>query len=329
VGEPVAIADSIGATATSYAAFSASDTGVLVHSPRFDLTGELRWFDRRGADQGAAAGPAEYLDFELGPTDRAVAVSRLDPDLSTADIWLIDLDRRIQTRLTSDAGNDASVLWSPDGATIVFKSNRLGHIDVYEKRPNGAADERLVLATGSNVITTDWSPDGRYLLFTDTSPTGFDIWAWLIHGKEKPRRVVHTSLDAIQGRFSPDGRSIAYASDESGQLQVYVEPFPPTGDKKQISSDGGAEPRWRRDGAELFYLDGTDQLMSVAIPRGNPFNAAVPQRLFQTRIPIGSNPYRSNYAVTGDGQRFLVNTAVDHDPTPIHVVLNWTGLLKR
>src|SRR5205085_7343272 len=98
------------------------------------------------------------------------------------------------------------------------------------------------------------------------------------------------------------------ASDESSQLQVYVEPFPPTGDKKQVSSDGGAEPRWRRNGSELFYLDLTGRLMAVPLARGNPFVAGVPQPLFQTRVPISGNPYRSNYAVTADAGRFLINT---------------------
>jgi hypothetical protein len=112
-------------------------------------------------------------------------------------------------------------------------------------------------------------------------------------------------------------------------MQVYVQPFPATGERKQISSDGGSEPRWRRDGSEVFYLSSSHSLMSVPIPGRNAFNAGVPKALFQTRVPLSANPYRSNYAVTGDGQRFLVNARLDDVPSPITVILNWPTLLNK
>ena len=199
---------------------------------------------------------------------------------------------------------------------------------MYEKRASGASEERLVLNTGENVFPSDWSLDGRYIVYTTTGRSGFDIWAWPTLSDSKPSQVVHTPLNAMHGRLSPDGTWIAYASDESGELQVYVQPFPPTGDKKQVSSDGGSEPRWRRDGTELFYIATDQRLMAVPIPRRNPFNAGVPKALFETRVPITGNPYRTNYAVTESADRFLVNARVASSEATISVVLNWWSGLR-
>jgi serine/threonine protein kinase len=328
VGDAVTVAESVGVTATSYAAFSASDTGRLVYGPRFDLRGELRWFDRAGTALDTVAPAAEYLDFDLAPNQRAVAASRLDSELNAADVWLLDLDRRISSRLTADRNNDASVVWSPDSSRVAFRSNRLGYTNVYEKRASGAAEEQLVLTTGENIITSDWSADGHHIVYTNTGVSGFDIWAWATVPDSKPSRVVQTPLNAMHGRLSPDGRSIAYASDESGELQVYVQRFPPTGDKKQISPDGGSEPTWRHDGSELFYIATDQRLMAVPIPGRNPFDARIPKALFETRVPITGNPYRTNYAVADGAQRFLVNTRITNSEAPIAVVLNWWSGLR-
>ena len=133
----------------------------------------------------------------------------------------------------------------------------------------------------------------------------------------------------MHGRLSPNGRWLAYASDESGELQVWVQPFPATGEKRQISPDGGSEPRWRRDGNELFYLASSNKLMSVPMPGGNAFNSGAPKAFFDTHVPLTGNPYRSNYAVTADGQRFLINTRIEDAPSPINVIFNWTALLEK
>jgi Tol biopolymer transport system component len=303
---------------------------VLVHANQLGFRGELRWFDRAGAMLGAVTPEAEYLNFELSPDERLVAMSRVDPQPNSADIWLLDLNRKITSRFTTDRLHDASPLWSPDGGRIVFRNNRRGTTDLYQKRSSGAGADELLLSTGSTLIASDWSTDGRYIVFTDTNPvTGFDIWVWPTADGQKPTLAVRTPLNEMHGRLSPDGRWMAYASDESGELQVYVQPFPATGDKKQISSNGGAEPRWRRDGNELFYLASNRALMSVSIPAGSAFNAGVPQALFDTRAPLIGNPYRSNYSVIASGQRFLVNTRLEETPSPITVVLNWTAGLDE
>jgi serine/threonine protein kinase len=330
-GEAVTIADFVGATATAYAAFSASHTGALVYAQRPGLSGELAWFTRTGAAVESVATAADYLDFELAPDERSLVVSRFDEQPSTADIWTIDLERKIWTRVTNDRSNDASPMWSPDGSRIAFRSNRRGLTDMFQKRSSGSAAEERWFGIGSNLITSDWSADGRFIVFTNVRSTaGFDIWVWPTSGQGQPTLAVRTPLNAIHGRLSPDGRWLAYASDESGQWQVYVQPFPGSGDKKQISADGGSEPRWRRDGREMFFLGSDMKVMSVTIPEGDAFAAGVPKTLFQTRVPLTGNPYRTNYAVSRDGQRFLVNTSSDEGlSSPLTIVLNWTALLER
>ena len=329
-GEAVAVAGDVGATTTGYAAFSASHTGVLAHAKNIVLPGELRWFDRSGSFAGSVGTAGEYLDFELSPDEQTVAVSKVDPKLKSADVHLLNLARNISERFTVDPQNDASALWSPDGGRIVFRSNRRGTTVLYQKRLGGTETEQPILEEGTNLIGTDWSLDGKWIVYTQTSSTaGFDIWVWPTDGKAKAQRAVQTALNAMHGRLSPNGRWLAYASDELGELQVSVQPFPATGEKRQISPDGGSEPRWRRDGNELFYLAPTNKLMSVPIPGGNAFDFGVPKVLFDTHVLLIGNPYRSNYAVTANGQRFLVNTRIEDAPSAINVILNWTALLEK
>jgi Tol biopolymer transport system component len=270
------------------------------------------------------------MDFELSPNEDAVAISRVEPEANAADIWVLDLARKIPTRFTNDPIQDASPLWSPDGSFLVFRSNRHGTTAMYQRRSSGTEAEQEIVNTGTNLIPSHWSDDAQFIVYTSTSSitAGFEVWVWPTSGDSKPALAVRTRANAMHGRLSPNSRWLAYASDESGEMQVYVQPFPATGEKRQISSDGGSEPRWRRDGGELFYLSSSHNLMSVSVPGGNAFDAGVPRVLFERRVPVSGNPYRSNYAVTANGQRFLVNTRIDDAPLPITVVLNWPTLLN-
>jgi Tol biopolymer transport system component len=260
-------------------------------------------------------------------------VSKLDEQPNTADVWVVDLARRIWSRATTDRANDASPLWSPDGSRIAFRSNRRGNSDIFHKRSSGTAAEQVWFSIRANLITTDWSADDRHIVFTNVSSQGgFNIWTVDTSDQAKPTLAVQSSLNALHGKLSPDGRSLAYASDESGQWQVYVQRFPDSEDRRQISANGGSEPRWRRDGRELFFLSSDMKIMSAAIPRGDAFaaEAPAPTPLFQTRVPLTGNPYRVNYAVSGDGQRFLVNVAVGEGlSAPLTVLQNWPALLGR
>jgi serine/threonine protein kinase len=330
-GEPVALADNVGRTTTAYASFSSSSTGDLIYASRAILGGQLRWFNRRGDAGESVGGVADQLDFELSPDDRSLAVSRLDEQPNTADVWVVDLVRRIWSRATTDRANDASPLWSPDGTRIAFRSNRRGNSDIFHKRSSGSAAEQVWFSIRANLITTDWSADDRHIVFTNVSSQGgFSVWTVATAPQSIPTLAVQSSLNALHGKLSPDGRWLAYASDESGQWEVYVRRFPDSEDRRQISANGGSEPRWRRDGRELFFLSSDMTIMSAAIPGGDAFAAEAPTPLFQTRVPLTGNPYRVNYAVSRDGQRILVNVAEGEGlSAPLTVLSNWPALLSR
>jgi hypothetical protein len=215
---------------------------------------------------------------------------------------------------------------------MVFLSLRGGRDTMYEKSASGAGNERVVAADAGWPLS--WSPDGRFVLYSRADvKTGVDLWALPMTGESKPFTVVQGALDQRGGEFSPDGRWLAYESNESGRFEVYVRPFPEPGGKWQVTSAGGTQPRWRRDGRELYYVAPDTRLMAVSVAAGadgKTFNLGVPVPLFQTRLATGANvlPGRAQYAVAPDG-RFLLNTIVDNTaPSPITVVVNWTQLLE-
>jgi Tol biopolymer transport system component/predicted Ser/Thr protein kinase len=323
----VTIAGDVGLTATGYASFAASqaDSIVLGHRPR--LSGELRWFARDGTAQETVAPLAEYLDFEISPDGRTLAFVRVDDVQTLADVWTLDFERRTPARITNAPSNEASLVWSPDGAYLAFRSNRRGNSDIFRVRASGGTED-MWLAMKSNLIVSDWSGATGHVVITNTGPSGFGIWTWDTKPGSEPRLAIQSRSNAAQGKMSPDGRWLAYASDESGRWQVYVQPFPPTGEQQQVSAEGGAEPRWRGDGRELFFLSPAHQIMSVSISGGRATSA--PKALFQTRVPLTENVYRRNFAVSSDGQRFLVNVS-DGEPMtePLTVVLNWPRLLAE
>jgi dipeptidyl aminopeptidase/acylaminoacyl peptidase len=210
---------------------------------------------------------------------------------------------------------------------------------LFEKPANGAADEQPLLVTALDKAPQDWSLDGRLLLYSVSDPkTRSDLWALPLTGDRKPFPVLQTGFEEVQGQFSPDGRWIAYASNDTGRYEIYVRPFPGPSGKFPISTGGGVYPRWRRDGRELFYVASDNKLMAVSIPvttDARTLNPGAPVALFSTRLAIGSNVvvggYNSKpqYAVSSDG-RFLMNvTAEEVAPSPITLVLNWSGELKR
>lgn len=175
---------------------------------------------------------------------------------------------------------------------------------------------------------SDWSSDGRFLAYYRTDPqTNLDLWILTLADEGKPMALLHSNFNESQGQFSPDGKWIAYVSDESGSPQVYVQSFPTLTGKWQVSSAGGSQPRWRRDGKELFYLAPDRKLMAVTVRTGQAFDSESPQALFETILPFEAQ--RQSFSVSADGQRFLLNAPVEADSSPYTIVLNWTGLLKK
>ena len=329
-GDPVQVANRIGGSSTQHAAFSASDTGILVHTGDSSEISRLTWFDRSGRETDSKLPTANIPTFRLSPDGRQVATARMDPILNTTDIWITDFDRTASTRFTLDPANDFAPVWSQDGKQIAFRSDRSGMNLLYRKASiGGTLDEQVSTFDASN--PSDWSPDGRHILFFQAlARTSADVGLAALNNSPQPAFILNTVFDEYDGRYSPDGRWIAYVSNESGRSEVYVQPYPITGSKWIVSSGGGTEPRWRGDGRELFYLAGGGRLMSVMVDTNTVFRASQPRDLFQTRIPPARNFYQTSVDATADGQRFLIKTPVDDASSPsLTVVTNWTVDLAR
>jgi len=234
------------------------------------------------------------------------------------------------TRFTFDPLLDSFPVWSPDGNRIAFQSVRRGVQNLYWKLSSGAGTDDLLLESDQNKAPTDWSSDGRFLLFRSLDPqTGFDLWVLPISGDKKPFPFLKSASEEREGQFSPDSKWVVYQSNESGRSEIYVQPFPGTGGKFQISANGGAQPRWNKNGKEIFYVSLDSKMMSAPVklsPDGQSLETGTPAVLFPVRIAGGplSGIFRQQYAVSSDGQRFLVNLAAEEGAaSPITLIYNW------
>ncbi len=236
--------------------------------------------------------------------------------------------RGTSTRFTFDPVADHSPVWSPDGSQIVFASSRDGAVsDLYQKNSNGVMPEEALLKSDSFKLPEHWSADGRFLLYRiENTQTRPDLWALPMMGEKKPQAVVRSQFSDIQGRFSYDSQWIAYVSDESGRPEIYVQGFPTAGAKFQISTSGGYQPRWRKDGKELFFISPSRDVMAVdiTVSSDGALKAGVPHKLF-TINPINLTTHRNSWDVTPDGQQFVVNSfqQATNAVLPITVVVNW------
>jgi len=326
-GEPVQIAEQVGRF-FSGVGISVSDNGVLLYRPFSTTQSELVWVDRAGRRQAVASPAGQYGNVALSPDDKRIAFDRFGP--TGNDVWLLDLQRRTTSRFTFQPPNNNVPLWSPDGRLVAFASSRDGGLDIYQRQSNAAsADEPLLKLNGQPIVfPSDWSADGRYLTYFRTDPkTQTDIWVVPLFGDRKPFPLIRSEFSEGQSQFSPDGRWIAFVSDDSGTPQVYVQSFPTLTGKFQISAEGGTQPRWRRDGKELFYLALDRKLMAVKVKTGTTFEAEAPSFLFETGLNVSE--LRQTYAASADGQRFLLNTPIAGTAPPLTIVLNWPAMLKH
>jgi len=261
-----------------------SATGVLAHRSRVETQRQLVWVGRTGKVIGNL-GPAEDASSaapRFAPNNQRVAVFRDDVQGYT-DVWLIDVVGGRQSRFTFDPAVDQAPVWSPDGSRIVFRSNRNGKFDLFEKSASGAGDEQALLVTAQNKSPLDWSPDGRFLLYAaQGEKSASDLWALPLTGDRMPVPVAQTRFEEVQAQFSPDGRWLAYASNETSRYEIYVRPFPASGGKWQVSSEGGIYPQWRRDGRELFYVAPDNKLMAVPIQAAGQTGTARTARTGET-----------------------------------------------
>jgi eukaryotic-like serine/threonine-protein kinase len=345
-GDPIPVAERVGSAFLS-ATFSVSPSGVLAYRAGEALPwlSRLSWFDRQGKQLSNVGEPGSYsyTDLALSPDGTHLAAARVDAKLAGTEvgIWLLDLLRGGSTRFTFDLSPDSAPVWSPDGRRVAFAAGRAGGTGIYQKAANGAGKEQaLVGATGEPKLPNDWSRDGRFLLYTQRNPRSHaDLYVLPLADNGTPSNTAtpfaNTEFGEEQGRFSPDVHWIAYASDESGRSEIYIQPFPAPengGSKTSISRDGGIQPRWRRDGKELFYFSLDGKLMAADITQEPSFRASVPRALFQ--LPVGQIGHNEQavrvfaWDVAPDGKRVLVDTGTTSSE-PITVVLNWTAELKK
>ncbi len=335
-GQPFTVAEQVGHSTYGYGAFAVS-TATLAYAGPVQSLGRLTWFDRVGNPIASLGQEGDYVEFRLSPEENRVALTLVNAKRGFPDIWLADLTRHSTSLFQSAAMVNAAPVWSPDGARLLFRTSRNGLVELYQKSAAGGGNSEPVLTDDMqrvahigafNVIPTDWSPDAANVVYTVTGTgSGYDLWLLPISGDRTPVRFLNSPADEMHGNFSPDGHFLAYTSNETGKYEVYVQTLPRSERRWQVSTSGGYEPRWRRDGREIYYLSEDRKLMAVAVGPGPSFG--VPKPLFQTRVPAGVSAVRTNYVPTRDGQRFLINTQTsDPPPNPITVVLNWTAGLK-
>jgi hypothetical protein len=307
--------------------FSASETGILAFQRgEAETLTRIRWFERSGKPGEYLTEPGAHFDARLSPDGKTAAVSTGDP----GDVWLYDLARGIRTRLTFDPMTDAGAVWSPDGKAIYYSSDRRVHWRIYRRWVSGAGQEEAITSDAEPASAWDTTPDGRFLVYERSASkarTNLDLWIMPLTGGGKATPFLAAPFSESDARFAPDGRWLAYTSDESGRTEVYVTSFPGREGRWQISSGGGAAPRWRQDGREIFYVAPDRRIHSVEIRPGEAFEAGAPRPLFATQIARMPSPF---YDVTADGQRFLVTEFVrTEEPEPITLVVDWPESLKK
>jgi Tol biopolymer transport system component len=354
-GEPTRIAEGVDYyRSNGNSAFSVSDAGVLAYhggaGPRY-----LTWFDRSGRKLGTVGTPRHFGSLRISPDGARAAAEVVDPRLGTSDIWIYDLTRSGASRLTTDLNDENFPVWSANSGRILFGSDRGtkkdASSDFYVKNASGMGNEELIFDQLGAQFSEDWSNDERLVAYReDSRKTRNDIWILPLAGGGKAWPFANTRFEECCARFSPDSTHVAFVSDESGTMEVYLASLQGSGPRALVSGGGGIAVRWRRDGKELFYLAGDGRTV-VAVPvRLRPtLQAGTPIRLFTLGLETGFRHKARNPAfdVTPDGTRSRFRRrslprhaspssstgkqcsapAKDHDIRP--VVRSWTAALTR
>jgi WD40 repeat protein len=321
-GGPVQIAGDVGfSVSNGRGSFAVSSRGTLIYfntmagavgggRARATPNWQFGWHDRLGRLLTVAGDPGTYGDMDLSPDGKLIAVTKQDASAAGADVWVIDWQRGVSTKLTLDAGDDMNPVWSPDGARIAFTSFRNGSADIFVKNANGVGAETALLASAADEFVEDWSKDGRYLVyrlgqgeFEDLYILPFDTDG----NAGTPFPIVEGKYNKEEPQFSYDGKWLAYGSNESGTFEIYVTSFPAVDQKLKISNGGGGRPRWRRDSRELFYMRLQSGVMAADFTPGPKIAAGTPHLLY-TSGATGADPTRHLWSVAPDGQRILMRT---------------------
>lgn len=332
-GEPQIVAPQVGFQPSIYwGAFAVAQNGTVVYNSTVGAaSSQLTWYDRSGKAQGTVGDPGVIANPSLAPDNARAVADIADSKANNVNVWLFDLTRGTNSRFTFDSTEDSAAAWSRDGSMIVYRSS-VQWTEIYVKRSQGPEPDKKIFEvpaerSNDDIIPISWSADGKQILCVEQPGAGGSLLSLLpaAGGKTTPFLNNHAEVSAAQ--ISPDGKWVAYASQESGDWEIYVTAFPTAEGKWQISRGGGTEPRWRGDSKELFYIGPKSTLTAVAVTGGDTFSAGNVTPLFRTqlRAPVSSTDIFS-YDVTKDGQRFLVNryTRSQAMSSP-HIVLNATA----
>ncbi|AMY07817.1 Serine/threonine-protein kinase PrkC [Luteitalea pratensis] len=313
------------ATWNLLAAFSVSESGVLATHPGGPIPSEQRltWRDRSGKTVGVFGEPGRYPTLDLSPDGKRVAAS-LVRGTAASDIWILDLERGDAVPLTTDPAWEFDPTWSRDGKQLVFNSNRSdGRVDLFLRAADGSGQDERVVAARHAAETPSWVPGDRSIVYGDDG----DNWIHTLDGKSPPSVLWKTPARERAGTLSPDGRWLAYSSDKSGRSEVYVREFPSGAAEHKVSVDGGMAARWRGDGKEIFFLSLDATMMAARVETVRGFRMLVPEPLFPSGLSLVT---LRPYAVTADGQRFLIPTAIDQrSQPPIMITMDWRARLPR
>ena len=335
---------------TGAAEFSVSRQGALVYVPAgasAPATRSLVWVNRQGREAPITAPPRAYVSPRLSPDATRVALEIWDQEM---DLWIWDLARQTLTRLTDAPGFDTNPVWTPDGRGVIFASERGGASNLFWQAADNTGSVERLTTSPNEQVPTSIAPDGTRLIVRELMPKiGLNLRVLRLDGvlgrsgaTPRPPLPVHaretevlvqTTFEERNGEISPDGHWLAYQSNDSGQNQIFVRPFPNVDSGRwTISPNGGTRPLWARNGKELFYLDGTSAMTAVSVHTAPTFTVDTPTKLFEGRYVAGMTS--RTYDVSPDGQRFLmIKTTARGDqastPASMVVVLNWTAELKR
>jgi len=322
-GGPVQIAGEVGANLSNGRGYySVSQKGTLIYFQGSSGAGTGRsgaqpgwqygWHDRAGKLLSDPGDPGPYGELDASPDESLIAITRQDPGAPGSDIWVIDWQRKVNTKVTLDPSDDMNPVWAPDGKRIAFVTYRKGNADIYVKNANGIGPETPLLETPADEFVEDWSKDGRYLAYKQSEGEYEDLYILPIDAGGKPGKpfpIIQGPYHKDEPQFSYDGQWLAYVSDESGRFEVYVTSFPALDQKLKVTDEGGGRPRWRRDSKEIFFIKLQSPIMAVDFMPGPKINAGIPHQLFAPNAPGGAVPTVHRWDVSADGQRFFTRTA--------------------
>jgi Tol biopolymer transport system component len=312
-GRSLLIGTHVGRT-TAHELFASVGGNVLLFGAAPSLLRELRWLDRGGAILDILGEPMEAREGRIDPSGERVAVSRLDQQLNTLDIWMYEGDRPVPRKLSLNLGSDESPVWSPDGRRLAWAT---GRYSVTIRQADAVTPEETLRRFEHAITVTDWTPSNSIVVSEARDDTRSDIVVVPVDSANAPRTYAATPFNETYGVVSPDGRWLAYASDESGRFDIYVDSFPSPGHRGRISIGGGTEPRWAADGHTIFFRRGSEiHAARVEFAGGAP-QAVTSARLFDAGAELRS------FDVAPDGVRFLVNVgAPDSGPRPMSAIVN-------